>query len=438
MPADRNGPASMLRGLWEMLHRLVMNAWPIICSEGVSKLFNLLLIAVIARQLGADGVGMLAVCENLLLYGIVTADMGAKLIGIRLTAQSPAHVRQIVPLVQRKRWILALVAFGAIAAWTVGTFRGRGDLWPPLIFGLAVIPYAQSIDWAPWGRQQYGWLGGWRAFVAGTYVVVAVGLLVWVHGGMRHVAVSRVASYLAGIGLLAIWRRRHLRSDSESLATDPGIDATELGWRNVLLLGCAAVANQVFQTIDVLLLAAYGTTRDVGVYAAAYKILFMLFSIFYLATQTFLPTFSRLASEAPTHALRNALLRAVVLALGAGAVCVLAVELSSREVILFLYGNALTPAIGILRLLAAAIPLEFLAAILGTYIVACGSYKASLLTLGVAAVTNVALNSVAIPRYGPHGAAVTTIVSYLVLIIVQSGVVRSYYKVRVHASAQPV
>jgi O-antigen/teichoic acid export membrane protein len=185
-----------------------------------------------------------------------------------------------------------------------------------------------------------------------------------------------------------------------------------LGWQAIIVLGVATLLNQVFHYADVLLLGAMSNATEVGLYSAAYKILFLIFGAYYLLTQSAYPLLARLKDIPHT---RRRLFKYAGLAAGVGALITVLLWWSGDQLLKLIYGTSGPGAAELLRVLSLAFPLEFAVAFLGTALVSWGRNATVMATTGVAAVFNVLVNLWVIPRWGAAGAAWTTIASYCLL-----------------------
>jgi O-antigen/teichoic acid export membrane protein len=383
-------------------------------GEAVSRLASFGLYAYISRSYGLELLGIVALSQIVATYATMGTDQGLRMIGARTVARSPGSASGMIRHILRKRLIscVVCVALGSVyALW--GPVPATARLYV-LGFVLAVIPYAFSLDWLAWGLDHLGWLGAWRGAVGVTFVLGAI-------AGMRLTRLTLLPLTLsngvsAALGALLLWALWQFRWRSHCADLDPGETDLEyeLRWGVVLPLGLSTILNLMFNNFDTVMLAAMTSTQEVGRYSAAYKILFVVFGGYYLLTQSLYPKLSRAKGEARLRRLlRNALLGLVAI----GALLAVVISMWAASILHIIYGSDIR-AVGLLRILSLAIPMDFCAALMGTVLVSRGYDKPVLWGAVAATICNVSVNFLLIPRFGATGAAWATLVSYLVLLIV--------------------
>ncbi len=383
-------------------------------GEAVSRLASFGLYAYISRSYGVELLGIVALAQTVATYVTMGTDQGLRMIGARIVARSPDTASVIIPRILKKRLIscAACVALGSVyALW--GPVPAIARLYI-LGFVLAVVPYAFSLDWLAWGLDHLGWLGAWRGVVGVVFVVGAIGAIRLSHTTLLPLTAANAAGAVFGALLLwTVWRLRW-KSHSAGFALADSNVGDELRWGAVLPLGLSTILNLMFNNFDTVMLGAMTSVREVGRYSAAYKILFVVFGGYYLLTQSLYPKLSRAKGEPRLRRLlRNALFG--VTAIGASATLVVVVW--AHSILRVIYGSDLN-AVGLLRLLSIAIPMDFCAALLGTVLVSRGFDKPVLWGAIAATAFNVAANFWLIPRQGAMGAAWATLASYVVLLVV--------------------
>lgn len=383
-------------------------------GEAVSRLASFALYAYISRSFGVELLGVLALSQTVATYVTMGSDQGLRMIGARIVARSPDAASVIIPQILKKRLIscAACVALGSVYA-----------LWGPvptiarlyvLGFVLAVVPYAFSLDWLAWGLDHLGWLGTWRGSAGVVFVLGAIVGIRLSHATLLPLTAANAASAVFGALLLWIVWRLRWKSHSAGFALADSDLSEELRWGAVLPLGLSTILNLMFNNFDTVMLGAMTSAREVGRYSAAYKVLFVVFGGYYLLTQSLYPKLSRAKGEARLRRLlRNALLGVVAV----GTLVALVALVWAPSILRVIYGSDLH-AVGLLRLLSIAIPMDFCAALLGTVLVSRGFDKPVLWGAIAATAFNVAINFWLIPRQGAMGAAWATLASYVVLLVV--------------------
>jgi O-antigen/teichoic acid export membrane protein len=182
-------------------------------------------------------------------------------------------------------------------------------------------------------------------------------------------------------------------------------------WRTALTssfaLGAAMFVHSIYFRVDTVLLSVLKTQADVGVYGFAYRFYETLLVLPVLFTASVLPVVAR-DFVVPDVDLKQALQRSfdfLVLAglpLSVGGI-VLAPELTS-----FLAGHKFAASAVPLRILLGGLVFSFLAALVGTLLIAADRQVTGLFLSLSILVLNVVLNLALIPPYGYDAAAALT------------------------------
>lgn len=413
IPLAKRIVADNFSGLKSHMKKLIGSVLRLGTGEAVSRLASFGLYAYISRAFGVELLGIVALSQTIALYVTFGTDQGLRMIGARLVARDASSAPEIVRHVLRKRLISCAlcVALGSTyALW--GPVPANARLYV-LGFVLAVLPYAFSLDWLAWGLDHLGWLGMWRACVGVVFVAGAIAAMRISGSALMPTTVANGASVVSGVLLLwGLWRFRWRSPHSASIPSSSQFEE-EFRWGAVLPLGMATILNLMFNNFDTVMLGALASAKEVGRYNAGYKVLYMIFGIYYLLTQSLYPKLSRLKGRGQARQMLSfALLCLFIL----GGCLALIIGVWAAPILHIIYGSDLG-AIHLLRVLVVALPMELCIALMGTVLVSRGFDKVVLACTGSAAAFNVTLNWFLIPRLQADGAAWSTVASYLLLLV---------------------
>jgi O-antigen/teichoic acid export membrane protein len=186
-----------------------------------------------------------------------------------------------------------------------------------------------------------------------------------------------------------------------------------LALRRAIVMGFSTFCVLAFSSIDMLMLGVMCNSREVGLYSAAYRVLNQILVTYYLLTSAIYPQLAQQSLKDCKLALN---LRILVLLSTFGVAIAAVVTLARRPLITILFGPQFEAAGSLLLLVAWAVPLDFLTSYLNTAYIAWGMERKVLSCMAIAAVSNVALNLIWIPKYGAMAAAVNTLLCYAILL----------------------
>ncbi len=168
---------------------------------------------------------------------------------------------------------------------------------------------------------------------------------------------------------------------------------------------------------DTLMLGYMHTFVAVATYETAFKFLeasrFLIRPVYTI----YLPVITRLVSGGDRDRIRDLFLRLVGLTAGIGVVLAIIVALTAKWIIPFVFGPRYVESVPVLIVLYYCVPVLFTSLVGILFANATGHEKTSLRASALAVAFNIALNAFVIPRWGPVGAAWTTLVSHTFLSI---------------------
>jgi O-antigen/teichoic acid export membrane protein len=378
-------------------------------GELLARLFGVLTVIFLGHKFGVVILGIYALAQGISQSLQPVIDFGLRHVGARLMARFPRSASEILYRVQRRRLGMAAAAvpflflYAALARLSLDM-----KIFLFLFAGISAM-YALSLDWAAWGREQLRLVGLAKAIVPGSVLVC---LVIATRG--RHIFTWLLVGNLFGYSLQAIvfwlWWRRYQLAIGEQ---EHGVAAIgeALQWQRTSIMGMAWLGNLAFATIDMLMLGILSGPDQVGLYSAAYRILGQVLMTYYLLTNVLYPQLARQAVDERLRMLRPRILLALF---AAGSALAALVAVSRGPVLTILFGRDFLKSAPLLLVLACAIPLDFLVSYLTSAYIAWSMERKVLVCVLVAAVSNVVLNWIGIPRYGAMAAAVNTVLSYLV------------------------
>lgn len=251
------------------------------------------------------------------------------------------------------------------------------------------------------------------------------------------IAASAIVSRLLALGFLVAGRHLHLGYDvmvaylvvqslvqcawltAGFLKTFPrqvrfGFSAKRLAraLREAMPVIAASAVFPIFMQADVLVLAHFLNPHDVGIYAAAARLIPQALFLGYVSAATFFPAIVALhdSADAGYEAFVGTVARTIVLgALVAAITC----SLGAGAIVRLLYGQAFAASAEVLAILVWTWVFMLPAALYSRLLILHGLARFELLKSAVTAAASLALNIFLIPRFGVLAAAWVSVLSYL-------------------------
>ena len=398
------------------LRRIARNALVPLLAVVVARILSWAFAAYYLRVIGPQDYGLYAVAVNVIGYFGPLTDFGLGVLLTRDVSRRPDAAPAYLALVRRIRFLLSLAAVPTVllimlAYW----YAGRAEVATIVTAGLlavALIPAnaagTASSLFAARERMDF------TALVQVATALFTVGLgTVAISLGWGYVGLG-VTALLANV-VTAAALLRALPSDTTAAAPWDGQRARALMLASLPLM-LNALLNLLFFRIDVQMLHLLRGETEVGVYGAAYKYVEAFALLPSTLVLALFPALSRVA-ETDRAALQGILNKALqfmlVLAVG-GAVCF---SVYAAPFIWLLGGDEFLPhGATALAILIWFLPFSYVNAITQYVLIALDQQKWILIAFALATAFNLAANAALIPLYGYAAAAVTTVLSEIVLL----------------------
>lgn len=198
--------------------------------------------------------------------------------------------------------------------------------------------------------------------------------------------------------------------------------------QNTWPFGLAAFFHLIYFQSDIILIKYIVGDNQAGIYNVAFTIMVAVYMFPSVLYQKFLlPKLHRWANHDKDkfyEVYRKGNIAMLILGLTA----MLLVWLLSAWAIPFIFGNEYQDSIFILNILAVSAPIIFVAFSAGATLVTQEHMKLKVKFMGTVALINLVLNFIFIPMYGAVGAAITTVVSNFILLVLYYYGAQKFYK----------
>ncbi len=372
-------------------------------GEAAARLVAFGTTVYLARTLGPDTYGVVAVAAGVMLYLSQIADSGVELAGMTEASAGPARVNAVLSGMLRHRLRVAAVLLFVLApacAWFMP--QPDGQVLALSVFGLPAV--ALSVRWVYLGLQRPQPVAVSR--IAGD-VVTAVVTLALVRGP-RDVLGAPVAVVVGGLVATVLLLRGlpalgvHLRRVDD----EASVSALLRRGRRLVLF---TLLGLVLYNVDLLMLRVLAGEAAAGYYAAAYVLISFCANLTIAYSHTVLPALA--GGAAPASSTADTYASALVTAWAVTMPVAVGGALIAPLIVQVLFGPAYAAGAAALQVLVLAVPIGALREIAVASLIARHREQALLRVNIVATLVNVSLNLVLIPRFGLVGAAWATVVS---------------------------
>ncbi|HXE57639.1 MAG TPA: flippase [Gemmatimonadales bacterium] len=386
-------------------------------GEAVARLVAFAATIYAARVLGPASYGAIGVATAVTLYLTHLADGGVELgIGVREVAAAPHRLAAIVPSILTARLVVSVV-LALVAGAAALLLLPEPEATVVALYALTLVAVGGSGRWVHLALGRAGLVALSRA--AGQFLVL--GLVLLLVRGPRDVARVPLAQ-LAGDVAVTLLLLRRLRLDGIPLAPrlEPSVIRPLLPRSGSLVLG-TMLGLMIFNA-DLIFLRLFRGSTETGLYTAAYTFVSFGVNLGLAYSLSLLPSLTRLGTE---PAARTALYQTAVVQVFAVSLPVaVGGQLLAGPLLELVFGTRYAPAGPALALLGWSVPLSLVRDVPIIALMAIGREDKVLRVTALAAGLNLCLNLALIPRYGMAGAALATVATEAVRLVIAFRVAR--------------
>lgn len=391
-----------------------INAVLNVIKSGLSVVFPLITYPYALRILGAENIGKVSYSQSVISYFSLIAMLGISTYGTREGAKRKKNVGEFERFVSETFSInifSTLLAYFllAITLLFVDKFSDYRTLL--LIQSLTIAFSTFGVDWLNQVFEDYFFIT-MRSIIA--HIICMVMLFIFVRKPEDYYFYAFLSITTNLITCVSNWfySRRYVKI---RFTFHPH-------WRvhikPLLILFVNAAAISIYVNVDTTMLGWIKGDRDVGLYTVAVKVYSIIKTLLAAVYAVSIPRLAAYIGDGQRDKYRNLYsnmwryLSLIVVPAGVGLFCI------SEEVMLFMGGPEYTTASLALQILAFAL----IFAIFGGLVTAClnitiGREKVNLKATVISALINIGLNLVFIPCLSFVGAALTTTISELFVLV---------------------
>ena len=387
--------------------------------------FPLITYAYVARVLTPVGTGKVAFVTSILQYFIYMATMGLPTYGIRECARVRDDREELSRVVQE---LLIISLISTAAAYFVLTccvaFIPKLHEYRKLflVMGIYIGLNTIGVEWMYKGLEEYSYITA-RSIL---FKCIAVALtFICIHTPDDYLWYG----FISVFALSASYVCNFLRAHRYVSLKKTGSYNLKRHMKPIFTMLAATVCIVIYSNFDVSMLGFISTENEVGLYNSAYKIKSIILSLSTAITSVMIPRMAYYikheshdeAYSLCTDSARISLLLAVPVAVYCFAF--------AKDVILFLCGEQYIDAAATMRILLVCV-LPLIATDLFGQQILIPSGREDLYSKSAMAgvVVNIVCNLLLIPRLGAAGAALGTLVTALIIMLVLAGGCGEYIK----------
>ena len=386
---------------------LVKNSIYNIFYKIVSVLYPLVAVTYVSHILEAQRMGMVSYAQNIVSYFVVFAALGIPTYGIRETAkrlndrQEYSNLFFELILINTASTTIALAAYGALIL-KVDLFRK--NLYLYVIAGLQIALNYANVDWFYQGLEEYKYISI-RSIIVKLCSLIALPLLI--HSKDDYINYALIFCLaIAGNNIFNILHiRKYIVKPSVKIHISKHL-------KPIFTLLIVSIAVEIYSMIDTTMLGVICGDTAVGCYSNAMKLTRMVNTTTAAIGAVLFPRLSFVYEKGKMQEFNDLVNKGIKVMLVFAIPASVGLIVLGEEIVRVLFGYTFMEAVPTLRVLALMVPVVVCNTIMGGQVLVTSNMERRyVLTVCIASCVNIVLNLMLIPKYGMRGAALASLVS---------------------------
>jgi O-antigen/teichoic acid export membrane protein len=393
-----------------------------IVGAGCTFLINMIL----ARQLGPTEFGVFSSALSTVTLVTLIAGFGTSQYWLKVFGKEGWGGVRWLPASFIFVGISILFAFIILIAWSL--FGPHNKIMRFMLMVLSIYVFGQvTIELVSTKLQleeRYSWLALWQLLPNLSRFILVVILAYWLNEqlNVRSVAYiyASIGAIFALIGFFQLFNmakgnfylKGHVINTIDNTIIPTLKDVISQTWP----FGLAILFSFIYIQSDIILVKYITGDAAAGIYNVAFVILVAVLLLPSVLYQKFLiPKIHRWANH-DVERFYQVYRQGNLIMLIIGILAMVAIWLLADWMILFLFGKPYRNAVPLIYMLSLTVPILFVAYSVAATLVTQEHMKIKVKLMGIVAVINILLNILLIPKLGAMGAAISTVISNLLLL----------------------
>lgn len=383
--------------------------WLSISNFG-GRLFKAAIVIYGARVIGAAGYGVFSYAVTLAGFFGLFVDPGINSIFIREGSKaSPGERHSLFAttlLMKAAMMVIGVLVIIFIAPF-FSTLPGAKALLPFVALIIVFDSTREFLSSVFRTEEKMQWDAA--AFLAANISIAIFGFIFLERAATPF---SFTSAYVVGTAVgagVAIWLlRKNFTRILENVSTKRMVTILKAAWPFAVVGGLGALLTNA----DILIISWMKSAADVGIYAAAIRIIQVLYIVPSIIQLSTLPIFSRLAKH-DNEKFRTALERTLALIFLVSIPLSLGGAILGTQIMHFVFGVTYASGGAALSILMISLLFDYTGGVVASAIFAYDHQKSLIVCSAIAGVSNVLFDLLFIPHWGMTGSAIATLIAQI-------------------------
>lgn len=361
-----------------------------------------------ARVLGTAGYGVFSYAVTLAGFFTLFVDPGINSVLIREGAKASPQERQTLfstTLLMKAAVIAASVLVVVLVAPFFSTLPGAKVLLPFVALIIIFDGTREFLSSLFRAEEKMQWDAA--AFLSTSLGVVIFGFIFLIRSATPLSFTSAYAAGTAVGALLAIW---FLRNNFGKILAGASLKRMVSILKTAWPFAITSALGILFTNTDILVISWMRTAAEVGIYAAAIRIVQVLYIVPTIIQLSTLPIFARLAKHDPQK-FRFVLERTISLIFLISVPLSLGGAILGRGIMQLVFGSAYIAGAAAFAILMLGLSFDYAGGVISNAVFAYDHQKSLIICSAIGGIGNVVFDLLLIPHWGMAGSAVATLIA---------------------------
>ena len=398
-----------------MSKSLKLNAFFNVVRNVLRLIFPLITFPYVSRVLMPEGIGKVNFANSIVMYFYTIASLGIGSYGIREAAKIRNDRLSLAKFTKEMlsiNMVSTLVSYILLAASLVFVKKFESYRILIIVNSSSIILNTIGFEWLYSALEEYGYIT-LRSIIFQIISLALTFILVRNSDDVVNYALVSVISNVGSNVCNLIHARRYL-----DLKTKVKLEIKK-HLKPIFLLFFSSIAITVFSILDTSMVGFIKDDVEVGYYTSASKIIRMIRDLFPAISTVMFARVSYYVGTKETQKIKEVTGQIFNLFYALSIPICMGFILLMKPILLLMCGSEFLPAVAVGQVLAPLVILSSISGYLsGAILISFGREKIYMYVEVGAALLDIVLNFVFIPKYGALGAGIATLITELVMFIV--------------------
>ncbi len=377
----------------------------------INVLYPLLTITYVSRILKPSGIGEVSFAQNIVIFLVALSLLGIPNYGVREISKNKSKsdegkiFSELFVINFCSTIIITTLYYGIINLLELPINKTLFN-----IEGIILLLNMFNVDWFYQGKEEFRYIT-LRSAVVKLISLFAVFMLVKNESDICTYAIIFSLAYAGNYILNVINLRKYIKISFRDISPKRHL-------KPVMLLAITYISNEIYVTIDTVMLGIMTTNSQVGFYTNSMKMIRILINVCTALGTAMLPRLSKLKSEKDIKKVNGIIYRGINALLWFTIPCAIGMALISNELVKVLFGNEFEPSGAITVILSILVIIRPFSNLFLQVLVSSAKDSRTTIAYLLGMTSNIVLNAILIIKYDAIGAATASILSELLILII--------------------